>query len=176
MSGQNETENEARYKEIIHKLEKTLQETKGELSYMASRFTEERQQHARIHEYANMIEQENMFLKQKIKELQREAEQSQTRTQERTSDSSYSYPYSSSSTMSPMSPVSVSVSPRIHPHPQPHPRPYQCSPAMATCDGMSPVSVPVSPRVHHHPLAAPLDANQRLTNSPRIAEYEDEID
>ena len=58
---------------------------------------------------------------------------------------------------------------------------------------MSPVSVPVSPRVHHHhhhtspqlspetPEPTTSDANQRLTNSPRRVEWEedeseDEID
>ena len=139
MSGQNETETEteARYQEIIRKLEETLQATRNDLSYMSSIFTEERQQYARTREYANTIERENLFLKQKIEELECEAEQSQTRTQERISCSSYSDPYSYSS---PMSPVSVSVSPRIHPQPQPQPqpqqRPYQCSPAMATCDGL----------------------------------------
>jgi hypothetical protein len=135
MSGQTETETVARYQEIIRKLEETLQTTRNDLSYMASIFTEERQQHARIHDYANMLEEENTYLKQKIKDFEREAEQSQTQTQERISCSSYSDPYSYSS---PMSPVSVSVSPRIHPQPQPQPqqRPYQCSPAMATCDGL----------------------------------------
>ena len=139
MSGQTETETEteARYQEIIRKLEETLQATRNELSYMASIFTEERQQHARIHDYANMLEEENTYLKQKIKDFEREAEQSQTQTQERTYYSSYSDAYSYSS---PMSPVSVSVSPRIHPQPQPQPQPqqgpYQCSPAMATCDGL----------------------------------------
>jgi len=131
MSGQNETESEteARYQEIIRKLEETLQATRNDLSYMSSIFTEERQQHAKIHDYANMLEEENTYLKQKIKDFEREAEQSQTQTQERISCSSYSDPYSYSS---PMSPVSVSVSPRIHPQQ----RPYQCSPAMATCDGL----------------------------------------
>jgi hypothetical protein len=137
MSGQTETETEAvaRYQEIIRKLEETLQATRNDLSYMSSIFTEERQQHAKIHDYANMLEEENTYLKQKIKDFEREAEQSQTQTQERISCSSYSDPYSYSS---PMSPVSVSVSPRIHPQPQPQPqqRPYQCSPAMATCDGL----------------------------------------
>ena len=135
MSGQTETV--ARYQEIIRKLEETLQATRNDLSYMSSIFTEERQQHAKIHDYANMLEEENTYLKQKIKDFEREAEQSQTQTQERISCSSYSDPYSYSS---PMSPVSVSVSPRIHPQPQPQPqpqqRPYQCSPAMATCDGL----------------------------------------
>jgi hypothetical protein len=141
MSGQIETETEAvaRYQEIIRKLEETLQATRNDLSYMSSIFTEERQQHAKIHDYANMLEEENTYLKQKIKDFEREAEQSQTQTQERISCSSYSDPYSYSS---PMSPVSVSVSPRIHPQPQPQPQPrpqpqpYQCSPAMATCDGL----------------------------------------
>jgi septal ring factor EnvC (AmiA/AmiB activator) len=135
MSGQNETETETetRYQEIIRKLEETLQATRNELSYMASIFTDERQQHARIHDYANMLEEENTYLKQKIKDFEREAEQSQTQTQERTYYSSYSDAYSYSS---PISPVSVSVSPRIHPQPQPQPQPYQCSPAMATCDGL----------------------------------------
>jgi hypothetical protein len=137
MSGQTETETVARYQEIIRKLEETLQATRNDLSYMSSIFTEERQQHAKIHDYANMLEEENTYLKQKIKDFEREAEQSQTQTQERISCSSYSDPYSYSS---PMSPVSVSVSPRIHPQPQPQPqpqqRPYQCSPAMATCDGL----------------------------------------
>jgi hypothetical protein len=137
MSGQTETETVARYQEIIRKLEETLQATRNDLSYMSSIFTEERQQHAKIHDYANMLEEENTYLKQKIKDFEREAEQSHTRTQERISCSSYSDPYSYSS---PMSPVSVSVSPRIHPQPQPQPQPqqqsYQCSPAMATCDGL----------------------------------------
>ena len=129
MSVKPETETETRYQEIIRKLEETLQATRNDLSYMSSIFTEERQQYARTREYANTIERENLFLKQKIEELECEAEQSQTRTQERISCSSYSDPYSYSS---PMSPVSVSVSPRIHPQA----RPYQCSPAMATCDGL----------------------------------------
>ena len=41
MSEQPETETEARYQEIIRKLEETLQATRNELSYMASIFTEE---------------------------------------------------------------------------------------------------------------------------------------
>ena len=127
MSGKTETE--ARYQEIIRKLEETLQATRNELSYMASTLIEERQQYARTREYANTIDQENLFLKQKIKDFEREAEQSQTQTQERISCSSYSDAYSYPS---PMSPVSVSVSPRIHPQPQQ--QQYQCSPAMATCD------------------------------------------
>ena len=133
MSGKPGTETVARYQEIIRKLEETLQTTRNDLSYMASMFAEERQQHAKIHDYANMLEEENTYLKQKIKDFEREAEQSQTQTQERISCSSYSDAYSYPS---PMSPVSVSVSPRIHPQPQPQQRPYQCSPAMATCDGL----------------------------------------
>jgi hypothetical protein len=138
MSGKTETE--ARYQEIIRKLEETLQTTRNELSYMASTLIEERQLYDRTREYANTIDQENLFLKQKIKDFECEAEQSEARTHERTYSSSYSdpypYSYSSSSTMPPMSPVSVSVSPRIHPQPQPQPQQYQCSPAMATCDGL----------------------------------------
>lgn len=126
------------YQDRIRILKESLQETRNELSYTASTLIEERQQHDRTREYANKIEQENLYLKQKIEELQREAEYSHMRTEERTYSSSYSDPYSY--TMPPMSPVSVSVSPRIHPQPQPQPQQqqqqYQCSPAMATCDGL----------------------------------------
>ena len=136
--------------ERIRELEKALQTTRNELSYVSTQLIDERHLLERMHGLVYNVTRENAQLKRRIDELEAEAAQSEARTQ-----------------------VDSSRSPRL--------------------PSMSPVSVPVSPRVHHHhhhtsprlspetPEPTTSDANQRLINSPRRAEWEedeseDEID
>jgi hypothetical protein len=110
----------------IRELENELKIAKSVLLHTTAVLIEERSIHTKTCEYVNTMEQENALLKERIKELTKERPAIYT-PHERTT--------------SPLS-VSVSVSPRLHPQPHPHPHPhqpqtrYQCSPAMATCDGL----------------------------------------
>jgi hypothetical protein len=108
----------------IRELENELKTAKSGLLHTTAVLIEERCIHIKAQEHLNTVEQENVLLKKRIEELTKERPAIYT-PHERTT--------------SPLS-VSVSVSPRLHPHPQPHPHQpqtrYQCSPAMATCDGV----------------------------------------
>lgn len=147
MSGQ--TNNQER----IRELEKALQTTRNELSYISTQLIDERHLLEMMHGLVYNVTRENAQLKRRIEELEAEAAQSEMRTQV---DSSRS-PRSPS-----MSPVSVPVSPRVHHHHHHH---HHTSPQL-------------SPET---PESTTSDANQRLINSPRRAEWEedeseDEID
>lgn len=141
--------------ERIRELEKALQITRNELSHISTLLIDERRLLERMHGLVYNVTQENAQLKRRIEELEAEAAQSEARTQ---IQSRLQWPS--------MSPVSVPVSPRVHHH---H---HHTSPQLS----------PETPE----PIAAatpvaPSDANQRLTNSPRRAEWEedeseDEID
>ena len=104
MSGQ--TNNQ----ELIRELEKALQTTRNELSYISTQLIDERHLLERMHGLVYNVTRENDQLKRRIEELEAEAAQSEMRTQV---DSSRS-PRSPS-----MSPVSVPVSPRVHHHTSP---------------------------------------------------------
>jgi len=138
--------------ERIRELEKALQTTRNELSYVSTQLIDEKHLLARMHGLVYNVTQENAQLKTRIEELEAEAAESEARTQ---IQSRLQWPS--------MSPVSVPVSPRVH-HPG-HPTSPRLSP-----ETPEPIAA-----------AAPSDANQRLTNSPRRAEWEedeseDEID
>jgi len=137
--------------ERIRELEKALQTTRNELSYISTQLIDEKHLLERMHGLVYNVTRENAQLKRRIEELEAEAAQSEMRTQV---DSSRSPS---------MSPVSVPVSPRIHHH---H---HSASPRLSP-ETPEPIAA-----------AAPSDANQRLTNSPRRVEWEedeseDEID
>lgn len=104
----------------IRELENELKTAKSGLLHTTAVLIEERSIHTKTCEYVNTVEQENALLKERIKELTKERPAIYT-PHERTT--------------SPLS-VSVSVSPRLHPQPQQTQTRYQCSPAMATCDGL----------------------------------------
>lgn len=141
--------------ERIRELEKALQTTRNDLSHLSAQLIDERHLLERMHGLVYNVTRENAQLKRRIEELEAEAAQSEARTQ---IQSRLQWPS--------MSPVSVPVSPRVHHH---H---HHTSPRLS----------PETPE----PIAAatpvaPSDANQRLTNSPRRAEWEedeseDEID
>ena len=132
-----EPNNEERLQLRIRELENELKTAKSALLHTNAQLIEERCNHARTREYANTVEKENALLKERIEELKNEA----TGTKERETMYYYSDNSHRERSTSPLS-VSVSVSPRLHPQPQPQPQPqlhktqYQCSPAMATCDGL----------------------------------------
>jgi hypothetical protein len=125
MSVHNETQPSSS-EDRIHELEEVLKKTRTDLTKMSSLL-------ANTYDFAYSTAQENTQLKKRIEELEAEATRSGARTQEHL----HQHP------SSPMSPVSVPTSPRVH-HPQ-----YQCSLAMATCDGLYPPS--------------------RYTNTPRLS-------
>jgi hypothetical protein len=138
--------------ERIRELEKALQTTRNELSYVSAQLIDEKHLLARMHGLVYNVTQENAQLKTRIEELEAEAAESEARTQ---IQSRLQWPS--------MSPVSVPVSPRVHYH---H---HHTSPRLSP-ETPEPIAA-----------AAPSDANQRLTNSPRRAEWEedeseDEID
>lgn len=132
MSGHNEPQ-PSTCEERIHELEEALQKTSSLLS--------------QAHELSYTVAQENTQLKKRIEELEAEAEavRSERRTQEYSHDHRV---YREQYRQPPMSPVSVPTSPRIH-HPE-NQYQYQCSPAMATCDGMYP-----PPRCTNTPRLSP---------------------
>jgi len=135
--------------ERIRELEKALQTTRNELSYVSAQLIDEKHLLARMHGLVYNVTQENAQLKTRIEELEAEAAESEARTQ---IQSRLQWPS--------MSPVSVPVSPRVH-HPG-HPTSPRLSP-----ETPEPIAA-----------AAPSDANQRLINdSPRSTQSEeDEID
>jgi sugar-specific transcriptional regulator TrmB len=132
-----ELSNEERLQLRIRELENELKTAKSVLLHTSAQLIEERCNHAKTREYANTHQQENALLKERIEQLKNEA----TGTKERETMYYYSDNSNRERSTSPLS-VSVSVSPRLHPQPQPQPQPqlhktqYQCSPAMATCDGL----------------------------------------
>jgi hypothetical protein len=136
-----ELSNEERLQLRIRELENELKTAKSVLLHTSAQLIEERCNHAKTREYANTRQQENALLKERIEQLKNEA----TGTKERETMYYYSDNSNRERSTSPLS-VSVSVSPRLHPQPQPQPHPqpqpqlhktqYQCSPAMATCDGL----------------------------------------
>ena len=137
--------------ERIRELEKALQTTRNELSYVSTQLIDEKHLLERMHGLVYNVTRENAQLKRRIEELEAEAAESEARTQ---IQSRLQWPS--------MSPVSVPVSPRVHHH-------------------HHPASPRLSPETPEPIAAAPSDANQRLTNSPRRAEWEedeseDEID
>jgi hypothetical protein len=137
--------------ERIRELEKALQTTRNDLSHLSAQLIDERHLLERIHGLVYNVTQENAQLKRRIEELEAEAAQSEARTQ---IQSRLQWPS--------MSPVSVPVSPRVHHH-------------------HHPASTRLSPETPEPIAVAPSDANQRLTNSPRRVEWEedeseDEID
>lgn len=119
----------------IRELENELKIAKSVLLNTSAQLIEERCSHAKTREYANTHQQENALLKERIEELKNEV----TGTKERETMYYYSDNSHQEKSTCPLS-VSVSVSPRLHPQPQPQPQlhktQYQCSPAMATCDGL----------------------------------------
>ena len=141
MSGHNELQ-PSTCEERIRELEKALQKTNSLL--------------ARTHELSYTIAQENTQLKKRIEELEAEVEavRSERRTQE------YSH-HREQYRQPPMSPVSVPTSPRIH-HPEnQYQYQYQCSPAMATCDGMYP-----PPRCTNTPRLSPETPEPETSDTP----------
>jgi hypothetical protein len=130
-----ELSNEERLQLRIRELENELKTAKSVLLHTSAQLIEERCIHARTREYANTHQQENALLKERIEQLKNVA----TGTKEREAMYYYSDNSHRERSTSPLS-VSVSVSPRLHPQPQPQPQlhktQYQCSPAMATCDGL----------------------------------------
>ena len=132
-----ELNNQERLQLRIRELENELKTAKSVLLHTSAQLIEERRNHAKTREYANTPQQENALLKERIEQLKNEA----TGTKERETMYYYSDNSNRERSTSPLS-VSVSVSPRLHPQPQPQPQPqlhktqYQCSPAMATCDGL----------------------------------------
>lgn len=133
MSGHNETQPSSR-EERIRELEEALQTTRSELSYIGTTLIDEKNRFLKVREYTDTVIQENERLKKRVEALEAEAVRSVARTQEYSNHHQHRA-YNSP----PMSPVSVPTSPRIH-HPQ-YPQhqqqyTYQCSMAMATCDGM----------------------------------------
>ena len=126
----------------IRELEEALQNTKADLSELSSQLIDERHLLARTHELAYTVTQENDQLKRRIEELEAleaQATQSEMRTQVQSPSPSPSLSPSLSLSQSPqrhqMTPVSVPTSPRVHPRHQQQYQ-YQCSPAMASCEGM----------------------------------------
>ena len=91
--------------ERIRELEKALQTTRNELSYVSTLLIDERHLLERMHGLVYNVTRENAQLKRRIEELEAEAAQSEARTQ---IQSRLQWPS--------MSPVSVPVSPRIHHH------------------------------------------------------------
>jgi regulator of replication initiation timing len=123
--------------ERIRELEEALQNTKADLSELSSQLIDERHLLARTHELAYTVTQENDQLKRRIEELEAleaQATQSEMRTQVQSPSPSQSqspqYHHQYHHQHHQMSPVSVPTSPRVHQ------QQYQCSPAMASCDGM----------------------------------------
>ena len=131
----------------IRELEEALQNTKADLSELGSQLIDERHLLARTHELAYTVTQENDQLKRRIEELEAleaQATQSEMRTQVQSPSPSqsqspqyhhhhqhqYHHHQHHQHHQHQMSPVSVPTSPRVHP------QQYQCSPAMASCDGM----------------------------------------
>ena len=128
----------------IRELEEALQNTKADLSELSSQLIDERHLLARTHELAYTVTQENDQLKRRIEELEEleaQATQSEMRTQVQSPSPSqsqspqYHHQYHHQHQHQhhqhhQMSPVSVPTSPRVHQ------QQYQCSPAMASCDGM----------------------------------------
>ena len=133
------------YQRKYEEAERRLETTKSELSHMGSTLIEERKYLHEAREYSHTLSLENKRLKLIIEEL--EEVQSETRTQ--MYGSHYQHPT--------MSPVSVPSSPREHHQPgnantprlspetpetdsptatTPSSFRFQCSPAMATCDGL----------------------------------------
>jgi hypothetical protein len=130
-----ELSNEERLQLRIRELENELKTAKSVLLHTSAQLIEERCNHAETREYANTHQQENALLKERIEQLTNRA----AGTKERETMYYYSDNSHRERSTSPLS-VSVSVSPRLHPQPQPQPQlhktQYQCSPAMATCDGL----------------------------------------
>ena len=67
--------------ERIRELEKALQTTRNELSYISTQLIDERHLLERMHGLVYNVTQENAQLKRRIEELEAEAAQSEARTQ-----------------------------------------------------------------------------------------------
>ena len=138
------------YQRKYEEAERRLETTKSELSHMGSTLIEERKYLHEAREYSHTLSLENKRLKLIIEEL--EEVQSETRTQMYGSHYQHHHHYQHPT----MSPVSVPSSRREHHQPgnantprlspetpetdsptatTPSSFRFQCSPAMATCDG-----------------------------------------
>ena len=117
------------YEDHIIELEEALTKTKKDLLKMSLLL-------GKAYMFTCNTTQENDRLKKRIEEL--EADATRTRSVARTQEHLHHHQHRAYNSP-PMSPVSVPTSPRVH-HPQ-HPQhqqqyTYQCSMAMASCDGL----------------------------------------
>jgi len=128
MAGHNENQ-PLSYEDHIIGLEEELTKTKNDLSKMSLLL-------GKAYVFTCSTTRENDRLKKRIEELEElelnhkaDATRSVALTQEHSHHQHRAY------NSPPMSPVSVPTSPRVH-HPQHPQHPYQCSMAMACCDGL----------------------------------------